>query len=140
RFRTLEEAKHIAYYVANCCPEPENTVFGLSELMINAVEHGNLGITFAEKTQLVLEGVWEKEVRRRLQLDEHRHKFGTLTFEADEGLITITITDKGDGFVWQEYLEFKPARMTAPHGRGIAMTNALNFSKLEYRRGGREVV
>lgn len=140
RFRTLEEAKYIAYYIANCCPEPETVVFGLSELMINAVEHGNLGISFAEKTQLVLKGGWEQEVRRRLQLEENRDKYGTVNFESGDDGIAITIADKGAGFDWQDYLEFNPKRLTKPHGRGIAMANALCFAEMEYRGGGNEVV
>ena len=42
-FRTLDEAKNLAAYIANCFPEPERAIYGLHELLINAVEHGNLG-------------------------------------------------------------------------------------------------
>jgi CheY-like chemotaxis protein len=140
RFRTLEEAKNVAYYIASCCPEPESTVFGLSELMINAVEHGNLGITYPEKTQLVLSGTWETEVRNRLQLPENKKKFATLTFESDHENIVISIRDQGKGFAWQEYIEFNPLRMTDPHGRGIAMAKNMSFVDMEYRDNGREVV
>ena len=54
RFRTLEDARTLAFLIANCFPEPQVAVYGLNELLINAVEHGNLGITFAEKTKFVL--------------------------------------------------------------------------------------
>lgn len=140
RFRTLEEARNVAYYIAGCCPEPESTVFGLSELMINAVEHGNLGITYREKTRLVLEGRWEEEVRARLDRDENRQKFATLTFRNDHERITIAIRDRGAGFDWRRYLDFDPHRMTDPHGRGIAMARSLSFTGMEYRDGGREVL
>jgi CheY-like chemotaxis protein len=139
RFRTLEEAKNVAYYIANCCPDPESTVFGLSELMINAVEHGNLGITYREKTQLVLDGEWEKEVRRRLQQADNARKYATLSFENDHEHITIAIRDKGVGFDWKRYIDFDPQRMTDPHGRGIAMAKNMSFARMEYHDEGCEV-
>jgi DNA-binding response OmpR family regulator len=49
RFRTLEEARNIAFLIANCFPEPEATVYGLNEMLINAVEHGNLGISLTPR-------------------------------------------------------------------------------------------
>ena len=48
-FRTLDEARHLAALLAKSCPEPEHKTRGLSELLVNAVEHGNLGITYQEK-------------------------------------------------------------------------------------------
>ncbi len=71
RFRTLEEARNLAFLIANCFPEPEAAVYGLNEMLINAVEHGNLGITYGEKTQLILEGRLRKEIERRLALPEN---------------------------------------------------------------------
>lgn len=139
-FRTLEEAKNVAFYIANCCPKPQDAVLGLSELMINAVEHGNLGITFDEKTRLIMRGEWENEVNSRLRQPEYRDVYAKVGFESTRECITITISDSGKGFDWEEYLHFKPERMTAPHGRGIAIAKAVAFSEITYREGGREVV
>jgi hypothetical protein len=35
------------------CPDPESVQIALSELMLNAIEHGNLGLGFARKGQLM---------------------------------------------------------------------------------------
>ncbi len=51
-FRAIEEASILAAFLAQICPQPESAVLGLSELMINGVEHGNLGISYAEKSEL----------------------------------------------------------------------------------------
>jgi len=48
-FRTLEEGRLIANYPVKIDPSAGKVVVGLSELLINAVEHGNLGITYQEK-------------------------------------------------------------------------------------------
>ncbi len=52
RLRSVEEARDVGTLVAGLCPDPSNTVIGLTELIVNAVEHGNLGITYAEKSEL----------------------------------------------------------------------------------------
>ncbi len=82
RFRTLDEAKMLAYHIGSCFPDAKNTGFGLHELLINAVEHGNLGITYAEKTELVLRGGWLEEVERRLADPAYGEKEARLTFTA----------------------------------------------------------
>lgn len=140
RFRTLEEARNLAFLIANCFPEPEAAVYGLNEILINAVEHGNLGITYAEKTQLILEGRLYEEIERRLALPCNRNKWAYLSFESDENALRVLIKDQGSGFDWQQYLDISPDRATHPNGRGIATSRQMSFSSLEYRGCGNEVL
>lgn len=140
RFRTLEEARNLAYFIAGCFADPEAAVYGLHELMINAVEHGNLGITYADKTQLMLDGAWRHEVTRRLALPENLHKYARLAFEADDKEIRVRIRDEGAGFNWKNYLEIAPGRATDPHGRGIATACMMSFASVEYLGKGNEVL
>lgn len=139
RFRTLEEAKSLAHLVAGCCPEPLQVVYGLCELMINAVEHGNLGITYSEKTALIRSGGWLREVERRLMLPQNRDKFAVLEFRARERDFLILVRDQGVGFDWPEYLEISPQRLTDLNGRGIAMARAISFSSINFLGCGNEV-
>ena len=139
RFRTLEEAQNLAAYIAKCFPDPEKAIYGLHELLINAVEHGNLEISYAEKTKLIFDHQWEQEVTRRLGLPKYRDKVGFLSFEATEGAIVVTIKDEGKGFDWKGYLDFSADRMTDPHGRGIASSRLMSFDELEYLGNGNEV-
>jgi CheY-like chemotaxis protein len=140
RFRTLEEARNLAFLIANCFPDPEMVVFGLNEMLINAVEHGNLGITYSEKTQLVLEGRLMDEIHRRLRLPENEGKWAYLTFEAEDGCIRVSIKDQGSGFDWRQYLDISPDRATHPHGRGIATSKLMSFSSVDYIGNGSEVL
>jgi len=139
-FRTLEDARNLAFYIAACFPEPEQVVFGLSELMINAVEHGNCGVAYKEKTALMLSSGWEAEINRRLQLPEIRDRVGALTYAASKDAIVVRIKDEGSGFDWHQYLELSPDRLTDPHGRGIALTRKVAFDSVEYQGCGNEVV
>jgi CheY-like chemotaxis protein len=137
-FRTLEEARKLAHVVAACCPDPDRVVYGLCELMINAIEHGNLGITYHEKTALVRSGDWQREVERRLDLPDNRRKYATLDLDCNDQELLILIRDQGPGFDWKEYLEISADRAGDPNGRGVAMALAISFSSLEYRGCGNE--
>ncbi len=140
QFRTLDEAKALAFYIANCFPEPQTAVYGLHELLINAIEHGNLGITYNEKTNLVLNGSLPQEIERRLDSEQYKERMATLTFTAADQALTVTIKDEGEGFEWDKYLELRSERMTDPHGRGIATARLLSFHDIQYLGCGNEVV
>lgn len=140
RFRTLEDGRMIANLLARFCPDPEKLVLGLQELFFNAIEHGNLAISYADKTRLLVDGAWEAEIERRLGLPEYASRQVQVEFERDEQAIRFTIRDEGQGFDWRPYLDFDPARAFDPHGRGIAIARRFSFSALEYQGRGNTVV
>lgn len=140
RFRDLDEGKLIANFLAQACPDPEATVQGLVELLVNAVEHGNLGITYEDKSRLLMEGTWQDEVKRRLALPEYRDRQVIVQYDRQPEAIRIAILDEGAGFDWSDYLDFAPERAFDLHGRGIAMARKLSFSSLEYLGSGNHVV
>ncbi len=140
RFRTLEETNNLSYFIANCFLEPEKMVYGLNELMVNAVEHGNLGISYEEKMELVLNGRWQEEVELRLSKTEYKDKYAILEYAVNEKEIIVTIRDQGKGFAWEEYLQLSVKRATDPNGRGIAVAKMKSFPDLEYKGCGNEVV
>lgn len=119
KFQTLSEAKALSILVSSSIPNGETIMVGLTELMLNAVEHGNLGITYQEKTQLKLSSTWEEEVERRLHLPENSRKLGQIKIEKLAGELIINIKDEGAGFDWKQYLDFDSRRLTDPNGRGI---------------------
>jgi anti-sigma regulatory factor (Ser/Thr protein kinase) len=138
-FRTPEEATDLGGFLAKACPDPERVVIGLSELLINAVEHGNLEISYEEKSDLMRAGRWSEEVRRRLEVERFAGRVATARFERDEGRMRIIICDQGPGFDPSPYLQIDPGRVFDSHGRGIAIANLLSFDEIRYRNGGREV-
>ena len=138
-FKTLEEAHSIASLISNACPEPTSIVMGLTELMVNAVEHGNLGITYDEKSTLNELGTWAEEINNRSQLSEHKNKTASVNFQRHTDTIEITIIDQGVGFNWETYMDFDLNRILDNHGRGIAVANQLSFSSIEYLGKGNKV-
>ncbi len=139
-FKNLEDARSIASLVSNACPEPEKIVMGLTELMVNAIEHGNLGITYDEKSVLNEQGSWINEVANRLQMEQNINKVASISFQRYADKIEITITDQGNGFDWESYMDFDPSRVMDNHGRGIAIANKLSFSSVEYCGKGNEIL
>jgi DNA-binding response OmpR family regulator len=138
--RTPEEARRLAVLVANAAPEPDRAVLGLSELLLNAIEHGNLGLTYADKSRLRENGTWEVEVARRLSLPEYAQRTVSLEFRRDGNAVEVLITDQGNGFDWRPYLELDASRAFHAHGRGIALARKLSFDSLEYRGSGNQVL
>lgn len=134
--RTLDEARHLAASLAARFPDPGAAVLGLVELMVNAVEHGNLRISTAEKADLLRRGVWEEEVKRRLLLPENAVKRVRVELCREPHALTLLIRDDGPGFDWKQYFELDPARAQEPNGRGIALARQLAFPDLEYLDGG----
>ena len=139
RFRSLNEGRNLAAILSNACPNSDEVVLGLTELMINAIEHGNLGIGYDEKTKLNASNEWEKEVSRRLALPLNKDKYVSIEFSRDINEIKFLIADQGRGFDWEQYMEISPNRIFDNHGRGIAMANLISFDQLEYLDTGNKV-
>ncbi len=137
--RTLDEAESLASFLANCFPDPDRALTGISEILINSVEHGNLGINYDEKTRLMEENVWREEVNNRLNLPEFKEKTVTVIFEKKKDTYYLQVTDQGKGFNWKSFLEFDPSRASHNHGRGIAMANMIAFDRLVYNEQGNQV-
>jgi CheY-like chemotaxis protein/anti-sigma regulatory factor (Ser/Thr protein kinase) len=137
--KSLDEAESLASFLANCFPDPDRALTGISEILINAVEHGNLGISYEEKTALMDANDWREEVTRRLQLPEFADKTVTVIFEKKQNTYYLQVTDQGKGFNWKVFLEFDPSRASHNHGRGIAMANMIAFDRLVYNEQGNQV-
>jgi CheY-like chemotaxis protein len=138
--RTVDEASQLASFIARACPNAEMVVMGISELLINAVEHGNLGLSYAEKSSLKRDDCWRPEIDRRAALPSNIEKEVKLQFQRDERSITLRVIDQGNGFDWQSFLEIDPERAFDPNGRGIALARLLSFSTLIYEGGGNTAV
>lgn len=138
--RTLDDAYHLAPFIAQCFPDPERVLLGISELLVNAIEHGNLNISYDEKTILIDKNTWQEEIEFRLIQPEYRTRSVDVIFKRKDGAHMIQITDEGNGFDWRSYLEIDPSRATDNHGRGIAQANHLAFDLLRYNDKGNQVI
>lgn len=137
--RRMAETKLLAAYIASFFPKPESAVLGIAEMLLNAHEHGNLGIGYQEKGRLMKRYAWLPEVERREALPENAHKEVRATLERSDDRLVLTVRDQGAGFDPTPYLGFDTDRAFEAHGRGIAMARMLTFDELEYLGCGNEV-
>ncbi len=140
RFASLRDIRSLVPTLAGFAAAPDLVASGLSDLMVNAVEHGNLGITYEEKARLKLDGEWEREVERRLVLPQYQARHACIRVERRGDQVEFTIRDQGEGFDWPRFLDFDPARAFDPNGRGIAMARRASFESVEYAGRGNIVV
>lgn len=140
RCRTLADAELLSSFLAGCFPEPERVLTGVAELLVNAVEHGNFGVGYQAKGELLKLGEWENEIERRSVMPEHAEKYVEIVLQRKDDGTYLQITDMGEGFDWQAYLTIDPSRATHNHGRGIAQAVAQCFDELRYNPKGNQVL
>ncbi|WP_339861763.1 ATP-binding protein [Paremcibacter congregatus] len=140
RIKTFDQAEALTTMLSLACPEPDRVAFGLFELLANGIEHGNLSISHEEKRELMAENKHRDEIQRRLHLPENKDKYVEIVFERESNLVTFKITDQGNGFDHDSYLEDDLLTNQTHHGRGIALARATSFDYLEYLDKGNKVL
>ena len=94
----------------------------LYEALANAYEHGNLEISFEEKTSVMLEpGGIANLVKERLENPELAARRIHVMAEYEATSATYRIRDEGPGFDHEGHAKRPPAATTALHGRGITL-------------------
>lgn len=136
RFQTIEQAKSLAILLGSCAPDPEAVIIGLTELMVNGVEHGNYGISYEEKKNLKLSNSWDSELVKREQDPKYQYKSCNVKVSKVDNLYTLRIEDQGEGFDWNKFKVFDSERLRDPNGRGILISQNCGFSSVEYEGAG----
>ncbi|MCH9807224.1 MAG: response regulator [Alphaproteobacteria bacterium] len=138
--RTLDEADNVAALVSSCFPEPDRAVVGISELLVNAIEHGNLEIGYERKSELIENGTWHSEIEQRLDDPQYSGRKASVSVKKNEKGVYISITDQGNGFDPARFLALDAERASQRNGRGIANARCMSFDKLGYNKKGNQVV
>ncbi len=112
----------------------------LYEALYNAVEHGNLGLSCAEKKQLIENGRYDEFIARRQRQIPYADRTVALLLQITEQEAVITITDQGAGFDWRERLAagHDEASLLEVNGRGIRIMQSV-FDEVRYNRTGNTV-
>lgn len=114
---------------------------GLAEILINSIEHGNLGITYDEKTQALDESLeaFTSLVNTRSRMEPYKDRQVSVDFSMNKERCEWLITDQGEGFDWTKLPDPNdPENLLASHGRGILLTR-LQFDECEYLGKGNQV-
>lgn len=113
----------------------------LVEMLTNAIEHGNCGITAEEKTEFLSQDFNIKKLidQKCIENPEISKKKVYFKYGIERSGSTFTITDEGEGFDWREVIkEGREIDYMATHGRGIILTK-MNVQEISYNDKGNEV-
>src|SRR6056297_426335 len=112
----------------------------LAELMINAIEHGNCGITYEEKNTELSKGKSVVDIiLERCKDPEIEAKRVHFEWESRRDSSSFLIRDQGEGFdVSKVRTQIEGQDHMRPHGRGIKMAE-LSGAELSYNEKGNEV-
>ncbi|CAH2603088.1 ATP-binding protein [Rhodovastum atsumiense] len=103
----------------------EDIHIALHEAVVNAVVHGNLGISSAGRGSLEGLGAFLELVERRLQIPRLAARAVTVLVVRDApDRIGVEVSDCGEGFVPAGPAPAVPA--TRPHGRGLLLIRMLS--------------
>lgn len=138
-FRSHKEAQWVTSLLAKACPHPERVATGLFELLVNAIEHGNLNLSYAEKTQHQANGSWETELEQRLADPVLGLRSVSVNYQRQADGICFTITDQGQGFDWAQFIDTESMSYLDSHGRGILIARKLSFDQVNYQGCGNTV-
>lgn len=141
-FRTFKEAYEVADWLASLCigKSRDDIVVGFIELLINAIEHGNLKIGYDEKSSMMKEGNYLDRLVERLELPEFCERYVKVDFDHQAGKeLIVKIVDEGDGFEHEKFMVMDRKRLFHAHGKGILMAKSLYFNSLSYNEKGNEV-
>ncbi len=114
---------------------------GIREMIINAIEHGNLEISYQEKTRALEENNYFELLSKRRTNARYLNRKVRIDSIISADRAVFRITDDGNGFDAQAYLNVNEseAMHIGSHGRGILMTKQV-FDEIRYNKKGNQVL
>ncbi len=113
----------------------------IREILINAIEHGNLGISFEEKSRVIEQGDFMDFLRQRQNDQRYANRKVQVRYVVNRTGLFLRITDEGDGFDHQGFLkrtESDDSLLMLEHGRGLTMARNA-FDSVEFNAKGNQV-
>lgn len=115
------------------------------EMVINAIEHGNLEVNYAEKTRATDAESYMQLLLARQQDPRFRDRKVVVAYSLNRKRIWFRIRDEGPGFDHRKLLAKRPEEANEAanaaglaHGRGITMARNI-FDELRYNDRGNQV-
>lgn len=129
----------ISYDVKDIFGETEigHIALGAYEIILNAIEHGNLEITYEEKTRLLEQETYFDELIRRSKDPAFENRKVYIRYSIDDQKLVINIKDNGQGFDWRNLPDPLKNQMGF-HGRGITLAR-FYFNEVIFNDKGNEV-
>jgi len=104
-----------------------NIALGLMEIITNAIEHGNLGLTQEEKRIEKSRGeeAYQIELKRRAELPEYKDRKVRVVANINAQEAVVRVEDEGSGFDYEALPDpTDPENLFIPSGRGILLARS----------------
>lgn len=119
------------------CPDIAQLKMALGEIIINAIEHGNLNIGMKEKSKAVHNGTYRKLYEKRKKDERYRKRTVEIRVRMEKDSLIYQVTDEGKGFDFRKELDPDPE---AHIGSGLGMFIARSFfTEVSYEGRGNSV-
>ena len=135
--QTPSEARKLADQISIDADDPLSVSLGLTELLLNAIEHGNAEIGGRLKAKLIESDRWPDALYERLLAPPYCDRKVTVDVSDAPGRLVIRICDEGPGFDWQAH---RDPTVHAVCGRGIQVAREIAFELLSYDGKGNVVL
>jgi anti-sigma regulatory factor (Ser/Thr protein kinase)/PAS domain-containing protein len=112
----------------------------LREIVLNAIEHGNLEITHDEKTEAQRNRTYFEFLQKRMEEPRYKNRRVMVEYAIDPRRAIFRVTDQGKGFDHKKHLsgDTEPSPDMLEHGRGIFMATSA-FDSITYNDKGNQV-
>ena len=123
-------------------PYIQSIKISLMEMIMNAIEHGNLDIQFNEKTKAIIENTYLEFVKNRQMDPKFSGKKVKIEYSLTKSMAAYRITDEGKGFDYRLILSMSPEDLNKEliaHGRGLLITREA-FDVVRFNGSGNQVV
>ncbi|MCP4136144.1 MAG: histidine kinase [bacterium] len=114
----------------------------LREIIINAIEHGNLNISYREKTEALMDNNYFSFVSTRQHDPELSRREVYIEYSISPEKVVYKITDEGTGFDHQKMLNEDSEEANEEmlsHGRGLSMAKTV-FDVVTFNKKGNKVL
>lgn len=121
------------------CRDDSLIRLGLQEIVINAIEHGNLEISSEEKNRMLEKGNYAQKLVKRARKSRYRDRRVSLRVFSNPDYFKIIVEDQGPGFDTGKLPDItRPDNLLQESGKGILM--AMNaFDRVGYNDRGNRV-
>lgn len=141
---TADEITHrLTRNVSKYLPSREITMLrvALREIIINAIEHGNLDISFEDKSKAMMENRYIHFIAERQKDPVCRNRRVTIDYEVTPEKVIYHVADEGRGFDYKSMLNKNVEMLNenmSTHGRGLRLCQEF-FDEVIYNDCGNEV-
>ena len=115
-----------------------NLKIGIEEVITNAIEHGNLGISFEEKSKAIQEGRLADLIAQKGRESDAAGRSVRISSRLSPERFELSVRDDGGGFDWRNLPAVEPENLLAFNGRGLFLTK-IYFDGVAFNDAGNEV-